>query len=263
MRSCLLLRVAPLVLLAPPQKGASLLSTYAHVEPFQSSVLVARRTSVHNMSILIPATSSLYNVPQVHTSSHGPLQRERMPAVQTALLASASSTLKTANCTVLLQNADARHLMTMHGLLSQECPQLSAAVGCLRLDQPGQLPRTADFLCGACEQLLWRPAVLTCGHAVCGECLPGHVDASARCTVCQLPIRALPSTCKLVRLTQKALLGSLRGFQQSRLTPIKQPKLDELHAAVARGAGGLVPSRDGAQSTASGQVPAGAPRQAG
>ena len=81
----------------------------------------------------------------------------------------------------------------------QECGQLSAALRCLAADQHDQPARAADFLCPACDQLLWHPAVPTCGHAVCGACLPAPLESDSCCMVCQLPFRTVPSTCKLVR----------------------------------------------------------------
>ena len=137
---------------------------------------------------------------QVYSSSNGPVQRKRLPAVQTAVLASAASAIEPSEAPVFIHGGNARHLLMVDGQLSQECSQLSMAVRFLRRDQAEQLPPCkSDFLCGVCEQLLWQPAVPTCGHAVCGACLPGRMDAFSCCTVCQLPLSALPSTCKLVR----------------------------------------------------------------
>ena len=133
----------------------------------------------------------------MHTSVDGPLQRQRLPIVQADVYASP------AGMSVDKRLSSGRHRDGVFIVLSmdatQECEQLSAALRCLAADQQQQSPCAADFLCPACDQLLWQPAVLTCGHALCSACLPAPLSSSASCAACQLPVRTAPSTCKLVR----------------------------------------------------------------
>ncbi|KAK9726527.1 hypothetical protein RND81_05G221500 [Saponaria officinalis] len=51
---------------------------------------------------------------------------------------------------------------------------------------------SADLLCPACEQLLFRPAVLNCGHVLCKACIMVPEDGVIICKVCQIPH---PSDC--------------------------------------------------------------------
>ncbi|XP_058101501.1 E3 ubiquitin-protein ligase PRT1 [Magnolia sinica] len=53
-----------------------------------------------------------------------------------------------------------------------------------------------DVLCTACKQLLFRPAVLNCGHVYCESCIATPVDESIQCQICQsLHPGGLPKVC--------------------------------------------------------------------
>ena len=124
------------------------------------------------------------------------MQRQRVPIVQASFLAPAAGTHTP-------RNGNAHEFSRTSSLPirmpAQECKQLSAALRCSAADQQGQCHRVADFLCPTCDQLLWQPAVLTCGHAVCSACLPAREDPDSCCAACQLPFRTAPSTCRPVR----------------------------------------------------------------
>ncbi|KAL9228316.1 hypothetical protein vseg_003909 [Gypsophila vaccaria] len=51
---------------------------------------------------------------------------------------------------------------------------------------------SADLLCPACKQLLFRPAVLNCGHVLCKACIMVPEDGVIICKVCEIPH---PSDC--------------------------------------------------------------------
>ncbi|XP_074304696.1 E3 ubiquitin-protein ligase PRT1-like, partial [Silene latifolia] len=46
---------------------------------------------------------------------------------------------------------------------------------------------SADLLCPACKRLLFRPAVLNCGHVLCKGCIVVPEDGIIICRVCEIP----------------------------------------------------------------------------
>nr|DAD23927.1 TPA_asm: hypothetical protein HUJ06_025390 [Nelumbo nucifera] len=54
----------------------------------------------------------------------------------------------------------------------------------------------ADVMCPSCKQLLFRPAVLNCGHVICESCIAIDVDETLRCQICQsLHPNGCPKVC--------------------------------------------------------------------
>lgn len=66
---------------------------------------------------------------------------------------------------------------------------------------------SSDLRCPACEQLLYRPAVLNCGHVYCEACIVVPEDGIIICKVCEYPH---PSDCPNVCL-------ELNNFLEERL----------------------------------------------
>ena len=75
-----------------------------------------------------------------------------------------------------------------------------------RLGVAGSAAAEADFQCAACQELLVRPAVLTCGHAVCSTCLLPEAGPPGACPQCDMPVVCRPRTCKLVHPSPPPLL---------------------------------------------------------
>ncbi|KAF7845546.1 E3 ubiquitin-protein ligase PRT1-like isoform X1 [Senna tora] len=54
----------------------------------------------------------------------------------------------------------------------------------------------ADVTCEACQQLLFHPVVLNCGHVYCESCILNLADEMLRCQICQSPHpRGFPKVC--------------------------------------------------------------------
>ncbi|KAF9605128.1 hypothetical protein IFM89_014119 [Coptis chinensis] len=59
-----------------------------------------------------------------------------------------------------------------------------------------ELVSISDVLCVACKQLLFRPAVLNCGHVCCQSCIVIPVNEALRCQLCQSSHpKGLPKVC--------------------------------------------------------------------
>ncbi|XP_047336194.1 LOW QUALITY PROTEIN: E3 ubiquitin-protein ligase PRT1-like [Impatiens glandulifera] len=65
------------------------------------------------------------------------------------------------------------------------------------LSETNQKITVNDVLCAACNQLLFHPAVLNCGHVFCTNCIaPSNETVGAVCHVCQrIDPRGFPKVC--------------------------------------------------------------------
>ncbi|KMT05610.1 hypothetical protein BVRB_7g167510 [Beta vulgaris subsp. vulgaris] len=73
----------------------------------------------------------------------------------------------------------------------------SASKDLSKMDRTFESVSSSDVLCLACKQLLYRPAVLNCGHVYCEACIIVPEDDIIICKVCECPH---PSDCPNVCL---------------------------------------------------------------
>jgi hypothetical protein len=113
-------------------------------------------------------------------------------------------------------------------------PDLSAAAPAK--STPGTIAKE-DFLCDVCNNLLYKPTVLTCGHVVCGVgCLDKGKTPSesyeCACGVCEQPLVQRPRPCRQL----EDLLQSVFGEEYSAREAVERGKGEKTapeHAALA------------------------------
>ncbi|KAF1763477.1 hypothetical protein GCK72_011743 [Caenorhabditis remanei] len=76
----------------------------------------------------------------------------------------------------------------------------TTSTACINDGQPLRRDLSSDLLCPLCDQLFYRPVMVTCGHSYCESCIERYTRNTRICVICKHDVGPLEAMIRSITL---------------------------------------------------------------